>query len=169
MPPIRLNERDAFEDVRPKANIKAQISNADLFDSKQVRIAIRYDFLQTTAKTDYGFFEQAFENDEANLYFKRMADFADKTIDDLENRDYFRQKLHFRRNSITGNLKRIFDSIDPKISIGNPCIYHFALSDTKTTIADRKTNSRNARVYFMLGTNGEIFMLFFDPYHEINP
>ncbi len=169
MPPISLNENDAFEEVRPKANIKAKISNADLFDSKQVRIAIRYDFLKLAAKTKYCFLEQTFENDEANLYFKRMADFAGKTIDELENGDYFRQKLHFRRNAICGNLKKLFDCIDPQICIGNPAIYHFALSDTKNVIADRKTNSRNARVYFMLGVKGEVFMLFFDPYHEINP
>ena len=35
--------------------------------------------------------------------------------------------------------------------------------------ADRETDTRCSRVYFMLGTYGHIYILFFDPYHELNP
>lgn len=46
--------------------------------------------------------------------------------------------------------------------------YHFSLYDTDRW-ADRSTDTRNSRVYFILGTYGHIYILFFDPYHELNP
>lgn len=68
-----------------------------------------------------------------------------------------------------GFLKRIFDSIDPEIAKANPLIFHFALNPDNDNTANRRDNIRNPRVYFMVGKEGMIHVLFFDPYHEINP
>jgi hypothetical protein len=35
--------------------------------------------------------------------------------------------------------------------------------------ASRETGVKSPRVYFILGTYGFVYILFFDPYHEINP
>lgn len=56
----------------------------------------------------------------------------------------------------------------PEAIQSNPIIYHFALYTSKQQ-ADRNKDIRSPRVYFMLGTYGFIYPLFFDPYHEINP
>ena len=91
-----------------------------------------------------------------------------QSINDLiDNSDY---TLHFHRSSVKGNLKKIFDRIDPEISKAEPLIYHFALNPSvRVSDASRKTGIRNPRVYFMVGYCGTIHILFFDPYHEINP
>jgi hypothetical protein len=38
---------------------------------------------------------------------------------------------------------------------------------SSSTINELEAKAR--RVYFMLGTNGFIYILFFDPFHELNP
>ena len=48
-------------------------------------------------------------------------------------------------------------------------IYHFALEPDCKETADRSKGCRNARVYFLVGKFGIVHILFFDPYHEINP
>ena len=56
-----------------------------------------------------------------------------------------------------------------KIARANPLIFHFALDPNNHNQADRARHIRNPRVYFMVGRNGMIHILFFDPYHEIDP
>jgi len=48
-------------------------------------------------------------------------------------------------------------------------VYHFGLYECESKQASRATGERSPRVYFMLGTNGFIYPLFFDPFHELNP
>lgn len=48
-------------------------------------------------------------------------------------------------------------------------IYHFALEPESKQTASREQGGRNARVYFLVGKFGVVHVLFFDPYHEINP
>ena len=96
-----------------------------------------------------------------------MHQFSEQTINEIkENASY---KLHFNRTDIRGNIKQIFDKIDPKIAKANPLIFHFALDPENNNHADRSRNIRNPRIYFMMGRFGMIHILFFDPYHEINP
>lgn len=143
------------------------LSNEDLVVSQDCPICVRYNEVDL-GRTNYGF-NQAFKGNEANLYFQRMKEFSSKTVNSIvDEGDY---TLHFHRTDIRGNLKLIFDAIDPQIAKqSNPLIFHFALDpDCTVTKADRKTDQRNPRIYFMVGYNGEIHILFFDPYHEINP
>lgn len=76
---------------------------------------------------------------------------------------------NFNRSDIKGNLKKLFDQINPQIAKVNPLIFHFALDPDNNNYADRKNHIRNPRIYFMVGRNGMIHILFFDSYHEINP
>ena len=53
-----------------------------------------------------------------------MREFSEQTLNDIrEDADY---KLHFHRTNVSGNIKRIFDSIDPKIAKANPLIFDFS-------------------------------------------
>lgn len=152
-------------DFELPALLTDSLSSEDLVDSQNQCISVQYNEIDL-GKTGYGF-NQPFEGNEANLYFERMREFSEQTLNEIrENAGY---KLHFNRTSVSGNIKRIFDKIDPKIAKANPLIFHFALDPNNKSKADRKTNVRNPRVYFMVGRNGMIHILFFDPYHEINP
>lgn len=142
-----------------------KLSDQDLFDSQNQCISVQYNEIDL-GNTPYGF-NQSFHENEANLYFKRMREFSENTLYDIRNDSTY--KLHFYRTDIKGNIKRIFDQIDPDIAKANPLIFHFALDPNNHNIADRKNNVRNPRIYFMVGRNGMIHILFFDPYHEINP
>ena len=97
-----------------------------------------------------------------------MKEFSELSVNYiLDHSDY---KVHFNRTDIRGNIKRVFDSIDPNIARANPLIFHFALDPESTvTNANRTTGVRNPRIYFMIGYNGMIHILFFDPYHELSP
>lgn len=161
---LDLNFADTL-DVDLPAKLTDELSYEDLSDSQNQCISVQYNQIDL-GKTDYGF-DQEFEGNEANLYFKRMQEFAEQTLNNVrENASY---RLHFYRTDVRGNIKKIFDSIDPKISKANPLIFHFALDPNNHNQADRAKHIRNPRVYFMVGRNGMIHILFFDPYHEINP
>lgn len=161
---LDLNFADTL-DVDLPAKLTDELSYEDLSDSQNQCISVQYNQIDL-GKTDYGF-DQEFEGNEANLYFKRMQEFAEQTLNNVrENASY---RLHFYRTDVRGNIKKIFDSIDPKISQANPLIFHFALDPNNDNQADRAKHIRNPRVYFMVGRNGMIHILFFDPYHEINP
>lgn len=96
-----------------------------------------------------------------------MKEFSENTLNEIQENSS--HESHFYRSDIRGNLKKLFDSIDPNIAKVNPLIFHFALDPDNKNFADRKKNIRNPRIYFMVGRNGMIHILFFDPYHEINP
>lgn len=159
---LRFDDTGEFE---LPASLTENLSFEDLTDSQNQCISVQYNEIDL-GDTGYGF-NQPFEGNEANLYFERMKEFSERTLNDIrENSSY---KLHFNRTDVRGNIKRIFDSIDAEIAKANPLIFHFALDPNNKNQADRKKNVRNPRVYFMVGRNGMIHILFFDPYHEINP
>lgn len=159
---LRFDDTGDFE---LPASLTENLSFEDLTDSQNQCISVQYNEIDL-GDTGYGF-NQPFEGNEANLYFERMREFSERTLNDIrENSSY---KLHFNRTDVRGNIKRIFDSIDTKIAKANPLIFHFALDPNNKNQADRKKNVRNPRIYFMVGRNGMIHILFFDPYHEINP
>lgn len=161
---IDLNWEDTGDFELP-AMLTDSLSNEDLVDSQNQCISVQYNEIDL-GESGYGF-DQPFEGNEANLYFERMREFSEQSLNEIrENAGY---KLHFNRTDVRGNIKRIFDKIDPKIAKANPLIFHFALDPNNKNNADRKMNVRNPRVYFMVGRNGMIHILFFDPYHEINP
>lgn len=156
-----LNEEDIVVPIR----LTEQLSDEDLCDSQERYISVQYNQIDL-GRTKYGF-DQPFQGNEAGLYFERMHEFSEHSVNSIiENSDF---TLHFHKTDIWGNIKRIFDSIDKKIAKANPLIYHFALDPNNHNMADRKKNIRNPRIYFMVGRNGMIHILFFDPYHEINP
>lgn len=157
------------EDVFPKATLGELISYEDLKESKRQLISVYYNEIDLD-KTKYNF-SQAFEGNESCMYFERMKTFSKTTINDImddpDNHDwhFYRNDLGDGRNSY---LKNLLKEVNPKMAKGNPEIYHFALDPDNSTFANRNTGDRNPRIYFMVGYNGTIHPLFFDPYHEIN-
>lgn len=163
---IDLSDIDTYEFDGDVAHLTDKLDYHDLQASQDCRIAVQYNEIDLD-RTRYNF-NQQFEGNEANLYFERMKEFSELSVNYiLEHSDY---RHHFHRSDIRGKIKQVFDSIDKNIAKANPLIFHFALdSNSNVTKADRKTGERNPRIYFMVGYNGMIHILFFDPYHELNP
>ena len=160
---INLSQFDT-ENIQP-ASLGERLTYEDLVDSQDQFISVQYNAIDL-GDTKYGF-NQGFEGNEANLYFERMKEFSENTLNEIQENSS--HESHFYRSDIRGNLKKLFDSINPNIARVNPLIFHFALDPDNKNFADRKKNIRNPRIYFMVGRNGMIHILFFDPYHEINP
>ena len=163
---IDLSDYDIEEQEGVVARLTDALDWRDLQESQDCLIRVQYNEIDM-GRTPYHF-NQPFEGNEANLYFQRMKEFAGLSVNYIvEHSDY---RSHFYRSDIRGNLKKVFDSINKNIAKANPLIFHFALDpDSKVTEASRSTGARNPRVYFMIGYGGMIHILFFDPYHELNP
>ncbi len=161
---FELWEKDFSGDILV-AHLTDSIDYNDLRESQACPISVQYNEIDL-GNTDYGF-NQPFKGNEANLYFERMSTFSEMSINDIINQGL--HSWHFYRTSIKGNIKKQFDRIDPNIAKASPMIFHFALDSECKVTANRATGERNARIYFMVGYNGMIHPIFFDPYHELNP
>lgn len=161
-----LFDEDLVDDLSVKhgnGSLKDRLTNEDLLVSQKVPLVVSYDLVDLE-DTDYGF-HQVMEHDDTKAYFSMMKRLSGSTIDEL---DSVARELHFRRTPVRGNLYKVLEKICPDAAFDNLCIFHFALYTSKQ-ISSRETGVRSPRVYFMLGRNGIVYMLFFDPFHEINP
>jgi glutaredoxin-related protein len=157
-------ENDDFFIINKPDQFRETMKPADVRLSHDLPIMIRYDYIDLD-KTDYNF-SQKFQLKDTQSYFERMKKISSKTINNiLDGSD---RELHFHRSEIKGNLKRAIQSVIPQAIASNQIIYHFALYTDKDG-ADRECDLRSPRIYFMLGNYGHIYVLFFDPYHELNP
>lgn len=160
---IDLCEEDLYDLHAPVA-LNCRISNADLYLSQNVPIVVSYDLVDLE-RTPYHFF-QDFTLRDTQAYFSLMKRISGSTVNDLLNSE---KEFHFYRTDVRGNLKKVLNMISPEAVEADPLIFHFALYTDADVIADREKDIRAPRIYFMLGRNGVVYMLFFDPYHEINP
>ncbi len=161
---IDLEPEDIYQYNCPD-KVHVTLSAEDVKLSYETPIVIKYDYLDL-GSTAYHF-KQIFEERDTQAYFEKMKMISSETINNLSKRA---AELHFRRSDIKGNLYKALKTLFADKDI-DPCliIFHFALYSDKDVMACRETNIRCPRVYFMLGTNGFIYPLFFDPYHELNP
>ncbi len=155
-------EPDDLKIVASPDRFRKEISLEDTRLSMDMPISIKYDYLDLD-KTSYNF-KQEFHLADTQHYFEMMKIISSKTINGMEEtaREY-----HFRRSNISGNLRREMLKAIPEAVKSNPIVYHFGLYTSEN--ANRESDIRSPRIYFMLGTNGFIYPIFFDPYHEINP
>jgi len=157
-------EKEDFNTINSRERFDKELSVEDILLSKDVPIVVRYDYVDLNT-TDYNFW-QKFTHEDTKGYFAKMKFFAGKSINKLLCED---RSHHFHRSELKGNVRKAVRRVLPKSVDTNQIVYHFGLYDTDDTWADRTTDTRCSRVYFMLGTYGHIYILFFDPYHELNP
>lgn len=156
-----LDEDDLF-DIHSPVGLGSKLQDADLALSHKCPVVVSYALLDT-GQTDYHFMQE-FTHRDTQAYFRMMKEISGRTIEDLMENP---RAHHFYRTDVRGNLKKVLGRVNPDCVKGNPLIYHFALYTNEN--ADRNTGVRSPRIYFMLGLYGIIYMLFFDPFHEINP
>ena len=151
--------------INTKDSLRYSLTPEDCKISHAVPCVIKYDYIDLGITAYH--FKQEFKQEEIRGYFERVKLLTTTTIDTLRERA---RELHLHRNDIKGNLKRAVGCIYPEMLHSNPIIYHCSLLETTPQErADRAKGIRNPRIYFMLGTNGHVYMLFFDPFHELNP
>lgn len=160
---MMLDEDDLTE-IHSRASLQAPISNSDIRTSRRVPLVVCYS-LADMGKTPYGF-NQRFTEKDTKMYFQRMQEICDTTIEDLI--DQADRQWHFHAVEVKGNLRKVLQLLHPKAANGIVSMYQFALYTSKEG-ADRNKDIRSPRVFFMLGKHGMIYPIFFDPYHEINP
>lgn len=138
------------------------ISNEDVRNSCLLPIRISYEYADL-GKSEYGF-NQKFNEKDTLAYFESMKYISGKTIDELLIDDNLRLRRH---SALHKPLRIALDKLDLGITNGEPIIFHFGLYTNKRSLVSRDKGIRSPRIYFMQGSYGVIYPLFFDPYHEI--
>lgn len=162
---MKLTELDIQEDeiftINKKDPLKYFLTAEDTKLSKSVHCVVKYDYIDL-GKTEYGF-NQEFTPSETRMYFERMRLITTSTINNLSDKA---KELHLYRSPIKGNLRKVISRIYPEMIQSDPLIYHISIESPSDNTEDV---GRCPRIYFMLGTYGHIYILFFDPYHKLNP
>lgn len=153
----QLNKPDTF---------RKKLSSEDALLSKDLPIVVKYDYIDLDV-TDYHF-KQSFTLRDTQEYFTKIKEISSNTINQLERKSRGDRNYHFYRSSFTGSIRTAVKKILPDAD-DDMIIYHFGLYECESRCASRDTGERSPRVYFMLGANGFIYILFFDPFHELNP
>ena len=105
---IDLSDFDIEEIDGKVAHLTDELDWRDLQESQDCYIAVQYNEIDL-GDTPYGF-DQPFEGNEANLYFKRMKEFSGLSVNYiLDHSDY---KAHFNRTDIRGNIKKITQKVN---------------------------------------------------------
>lgn len=156
---------EEISEMHGKFNPHAKISNDDIRLSHEVPIVVSYDLVDM-GTTAYNF-SQHFEERDTQEYFTKMKIISFSSIDDLTDKYSNNPDWHFHRTNITGNIRKNLKQLFPNGDFDNMFIYHFSLYTCQS--ANRERNVRAPRIYFLVGRNGIIYILFFDPYHELNP
>ena len=155
-------DEDDLRAIHSPAHISDTISYEDVRLSKSLPLLISYDLVDLTGQ--YGFQQEMMPTDTSN-YFRIMKYLSGKSIDDLEE---MKRELHlYHSTTFSKTLREQLQRLTPGKNIGYPLIYHVGLYTDGSGNADRNTNTRSPRVFFMMGQYGIIHILFFDPFHEI--
>ena len=141
------------------------LTDEDIKNSQNMPIRIKYDLIDL-GHTDFSF--KSMNKTEVLLYFQRMQNISTSSINEIIDFND-KGKCHWHHSNIAGKLKDALEKLNKDFTKSNPFIYHFALDPTSTQFANREKKIRNPRIYFIVGREGEIHILFFDAYHELNP
>lgn len=123
--------------------------------------------------TEYNFCRPEFDNKDITRYFILMQEFTSNSFNTLyEERD---REWHLHPNDY-GKDKRFRELVNKAFGLDEdlkiecrPSFYHFALYTPKGGKSATTEGLKSPRIYFFVGSDGVIYPLFYDPYHEINP
>ena len=146
--------------IHQPASLSDSITIEDSRLSMKQKMLVSYDLLDLDG--EYGF-KQDFTQDEIHGYFRQMNKYATISMNEIVEKYGYTE--HFHDSTIRGNILNLLKQKTGKRIDDEVMIYHFALEPEKKA-AD---GERNARVYFLVGKFGIVHVLFFDPYHKINP
>ncbi|MBR3938716.1 MAG: hypothetical protein IKJ67_01905 [Bacteroidales bacterium] len=155
-----------IEKQRKELSSIRKLKQEDLNCSLNYHVTVCYPLIDID-KTEYGF-GQKFNTTDTLEYFKIMKKFANNKLSDLFKN---KEEYHLNPTPINENIKKALQTIFPDVDPYDfrEFMYHFGLYTDEKGNADRNTDVRSPRIHFLLGCDGYIYPLFFDPYHEIQP
>lgn len=117
--------------------------------------------------TKYNFNQKDFGKRESKEYLKKMNKYAQTPLQDLidnsEHEEHFRISTNLSKNEKELLKEHIGVPIKEENS---PIIGHFALYTEKY---EEGKKTKCPRIFFLVGEQAIMHVLFFDPYHEIHP
>lgn len=160
-------EEDDYEEDDKKVFFVEQITMKEVEDEYYDMLPFFvYQYIDLD-KTDYAFNQPCFDNNDIIAYFKKVKQYSQVSIGDLIYRS--RHKEHFHILSVIPyRVKQMIEEISGKNNIKDenlPLVGQFGLYTNEN--ADRNTNVKSPRIFFFIGKNTTINILFYDPYHEI--
>ncbi len=158
-------EADSIDNL--KFNFGQKIINSEISQYNSNTPLFGYDYIDLD-KTSYHFKQTCFDNFDLKYYFEKVKELSNISINDLINKSSYKEHFHFYHNP-KGKLRSLLCIISNKKSLKDeevPSIGQFALYTNQE--ADRGSNIKSPRIYFMLGPYAVFYILFYDPFHEIN-
>lgn len=166
---MQFNETDfddeSLNDIHTTYNFDSPPSNKGIAQTKGVKPIVSYDLIDVS-DSNYSFTQKCFDEKDSKQYFIKMKELCLSSVNSIINTNLKSWHLYPTKGAnIAKELKRINNN---KFLTQNPEVMHFALytSDEK---ANRETGIKSPRIHFMVGANGILYPLFYDPYHEMNP
>lgn len=137
-----------------------------------------FDLIDIEKITNYHFHQDEFDKSDIAQFFLKLKKICGKTYNELnESREKEDIELHFKidynpRGRIKDLLNEVYKKLYPKRNSvlkdeQIPIIGHFALYTSKDVLADRKTGVKSPRIFFSIHQKAQFYLLFYDPYHEI--
>lgn len=162
------SDMDDFIHLHKPYQIGDKVNNNDIAKTKSHPAVISYAHINITDK-NYGFGQSDFSDKDAFYYLSRVKLLSLKSIISIKDEENS-QDWHLnptRGKNIISALKKHFNITK---YIVTPDIFHFALYPKEDQVdSNREKRIKNPRIHFIIGANGIIYPIFYDPYHEINP
>lgn len=164
------SDPEELENLHKRFRFGDKISNNSIAVTKEVAPLVCYSLINLTDK-NYGFGQEEFDHTDALYYLERMKTLTSKSIFDIiEDEDYNPQDWHLNQTRGRNIREAIREHFKITKNFEMPEIFHFALYPKQLQqTPSREQKIKNPRVHFIVGANGMIYPLFYDPYHEINP
>jgi hypothetical protein len=128
-----------------------------------------YDYIDI-GKTEYHFHQKYFTNYDAKKYFSKLKEISSMIVDDFLNDE--NKHFHIYQNEkLSPKLKSLFKALFNKTTLKveeYPPFGQIALYTDKNG-ANKEKGLKSPRIYFIIGKYAVFHILFYDPYHEINP
>lgn len=156
-------DKEQFDTLYRVYDINDTISNDDVLLSMSIPVVVRYNYICLSGRYS---FNKDFGEQESAMYFSRMKNFSRLSINaiiDTLDHDY-----HFSRTHLnTTVIKELKTELKTQHIPDDILLYHFALYTDKSGRASREEDIKSPRIHFILGKYGMIYILFYDPYHEL--
>lgn len=164
------SDSEELESIHSRFKFGDKINNKAIALTKGVPAVICYSLINLSDK-NFGFGQYEFDHLDAKCYLERMKMLSTRSIFDIKGDPQYKSKDWHLNQTQGKNIKEAVRKLVPKDkNFEFPEIFHFALYPPKMQkTPDRKSEIKNPRVHFIVGANGMIYPLFYDPYHEMNP
>ncbi|SDP90507.1 hypothetical protein SAMN05428975_3445 [Mucilaginibacter sp. OK268] len=163
---VFTNSEDYFEEDK-KYKFGITTDGKEILDNEKETVLIAYDYIDIDI-TDYCFDQSCLDGDDAYHYFFTLKEFSKLTTKKLTTELHHEYHFHIysKPNSKLISLveKISGTSFTPETQ---PLIGQFALYTEEN--ASRSSGTKSPRIYFIIGKNAVMHILFYDPFHEINP